>query len=1163
MLKRNNNMSINLKILSIFFLFLALGCTGSNNKTSNKNGNVDTNMNKSNLPNESKLTQDFDLKNLKASKWNIVGNSNFSKAAVDNQRLLIAPDSTKYIAFRDFSTNPKGQITVMYNKDAKQNWQVLGNTGFSTGQVDNVKMIVGTNGKLYVTYKDSGLNEKAVVMYYNSEAKQWQMLGGKPASAEKADSLSIAINPTNNRVYLAYSDYANGVNGFAKVVKFDGSSWINVGSKDYVLPNKVTDNSLAFDKQGKLYLAFSDKGFAMGRAAVMAYNSSSNSWDHMGSPGLSQGIAGAITLAVSPDNNLYLASNMQVDGIGVHILFYDKDIENWTSLGKTPVSDKYSFDVSLAISSDNKIYVGYRNSNDGGHADVVTLNNSQDWVPLGTSTHVSPGNVGSVAIAIDQDNIPVLAYSDLSAGGDGKATVLDYSIEKILEQLTSSKFNSSQQCVIISGTIYCKGKNQDGQLGVGDNIDRTKFTPIDVTNIPNIDRKFNAVALGLYSACAVSESGKVYCWGWNYFGQLGDGTNIDKNKPVAVYTSSLGNIKFTSISLGAKHACAIGNDGKTYCWGINTSGQLGDGTNANKTIPVAVNTSVTFNSISLGEDHACGIDTTGVVYCWGSNSGGALGIGSTLSSKNLPTAIKASTPPFNHISSGKAYTCGTITNGQVYCWGFNLFGQVGNGHISPYETKPVLLNTSNIGNVYFTNIFTGYAHTCAMSTTNKIYCWGVGATGQLGTGDLAIAAPLPTSLDTSSIGNNIQISSLSLSNVETCMITAPFNKIYCIGWVITPQVAPALKNFKSIASNKAHSCGIGNDNKVYCWGDNSAGQLGDGTNTNHSAPTLINTNGIGVDQFTSIYVGSFHSCAIVVNGNTYCWGANAKGQIGNGENKDSQTTPARVATDQHFISMSLGRQHSCAISASNYAYCWGLNDVGELGIGDYREPNMPFPIRTSLQFKMIAAGWGHTCAITLAGNQVFCWGSNYFYESGSGHPEGRDVVLWPFLVNGSSFNNEQLISISANGNLSHLTLVAGHTCVVTASGRVFCWGDNASKQLGNGTNQGGEFPIPIDTRYIGSVQFTKVLSGQYHNCGISNTNKIYCWGSDIDDWNIDQGTHEAYPTQVSINGNSEFKNFYIGGRHTCLNTVDDSSYCWGENGFGQALGALFFPVELP
>jgi len=1143
-----------IKALTALMMLYLSACNGSNTKTTNNSNPINHALKSQNI------TQDISLKNLKASNWNIIGNPSFSKSAVDNQKLLVAADGTKYIAFRDFSTNPKGQITVMYNKDERQDWQVLGNAGFSVGQVDSVNMVADSNGKLYVAYKDEGLNEKAVVMYYNSDAKQWQMLGGKPASADKVDSTSIAINPTNKQVYLAYSDYSNGVNGFAKVVKLDGNAWVNLGGKDYVLSNRVTDNSLAFDKQGKLYLAFSDKGFAKGRAAVMAYNSSSNAWEHLGSPGISQGVAGAITLVAGPDNTLYLASNMQVDGVGVHVLYYDKDIENWTSLGNTPVSDKYSLNVSLTISEDNKIYVAYRNPNEGGHADVVTLDDkTQNWAPVTNSAHVSPGNADYVAVSVDQDGTPYVAYCDLSTDGQCRSNVVKYGIEKFEQFAPGSNF----QCVLMSGHVYCKGDNRSGKLGTGDYVNKTNFTRV-LTN-----QRFTTISLGSDGhACAITSNGKAYCWGANYAGQLGDGSGLNKNTPVLVDTSTIGNVQFTSISLGYAHTCAIATNGKTYCWGYGIYGQLGDGNNEDKKTPALVNTTaignVQFISISLGWEHTCAIATNGKAYCWGYNSWGQLGDGTNID-RNTPVLVDTSVMgnvQFNSISLGYRHSCIITNNGKTYCWGLNSSGQLGDG-TNEEKNTPALVDTRAIGNAQFSSLASGVYHSCAIATDGKTYCWGLNNNRQLGDNTINNRNK-PVLVDVSSIGNS-KFTHIFLAQLYSCSIDTN-NEIFCWGSMPNMNVRQSysLQNQK-IALGYFHSCTISNEGKTYCWGKNSNGQLGDGTIIDKNTPVLVDTASIGNVQFTSIALGTNHTCAIATNGNTYCWGDNLYGQLGISDTSGYITKSKPVLVDTasvgniQFTSLDLGEFYTCGLTTNGKIYCWGANYKGQLGDGTTVGRNKPTEINNSVignvQFTSLTVGWVHACAISTNG-KTYCWGYNVDGQLGDGTTDDRTK---PVLVDTTGIRNAQFTSLSL-GKL--------HSCGIANDGKTYCWGYNVDGELGDGSSAYLKSrPSLIDTSSISNIQFTSIALGDFHSCAIAIDGKIYCWGKN-GDGQLGNGTIVDNNKPILVDtiaiGNLQFTSLALKNNHSCAIATNGKTYCWGDNPY-NVLGfeTTFFPIKLP
>ncbi len=362
--------------------------------------------------------------------WTLVGKERFSITEVDNEKLAIAPDGTKYLAFRDFYDSI-GRVTVMYNKDDKHDWQLFGNSLFSKGRVDDTSIAIASNNKIYVAYIDEGLDNKAVVMTYNTNNNKWEMLGSSAVSPGVAKSTSIAINPINNEVYLAYSDYSNVRNGFAKVVRFDNksNSWVDVGSKEYVLANQVKNNNLAFDKNGNIYLALSDYGFAMGRAVVFSYSKDDDKWHYVGSPAISSSVAESINLVVGANNTLYLAYSTAMSGGQVIALYYDQKKSGWYPLGKDVVATGYNLYVSLAITPNNNLYIAYGSPYKGDYANVVSYDDKdQSWKTVGISAHVSVANVDSLALTIDKDNSPVLAFADLSDAGLGRSTVMKYYI---------------------------------------------------------------------------------------------------------------------------------------------------------------------------------------------------------------------------------------------------------------------------------------------------------------------------------------------------------------------------------------------------------------------------------------------------------------------------------------------------------------------------------------------------------------------------------------------------------------------------------------------------------------------------------------------------------------------------------------------------------------
>jgi hypothetical protein len=252
-----------------------------------------------------------------------------------------------------------------------------------------------------------------------------------------------------------------------------------------------------------------------------------------------------------------------------------------------------------------------------------------------------------------------------------------------------------------NGSLWCWGYNWYGQLGDGTNTSRN--TPVQI-----ISSGVSYVAAGGRHTCAIKQDGSLWCWGFNGSGQLGDGTWADKNTPVQIMSSGV-----VSVALGSSHTCAIKQEGSLWCWGWNIDGQLGDGTGGfgvSRNTPVQIMSSGVV-SVALGYYHTCVIKTNGSLWCWGNNTSGQLGDG-TNTAKNSPVQIMSS--GVSSVSLGKDHTCAIKTNGSLWCWGYNYLGQLGDGANSSRNT-PFQIMSSGVSSVSL-----GKDHTCAIKTNGSL-----------------------------------------------------------------------------------------------------------------------------------------------------------------------------------------------------------------------------------------------------------------------------------------------------------------------------------------------------------------------------------------------------------------------------------------------------------
>ena len=362
----------------------------------------------------------------------------------------------------------------------------------------------------------------------------------------------------------------------------------------------------------------------------------------------------------------------------------------------------------------------------------------------------------------------------------------------------------------------------------------------------------------------------VFAFGDNAFGKLGDGTTDTAYIPEVINAAAeeLSGKNITQISAGHSHSCALDDAGKAYCWGKNSNGQLGDGTNTNSLRPVAVASAQIFTRISAGQDHTCAVTNTGAAYCWGLNGNGQLGNNSTTASSSPVEVWSLSGISINQISASADHTCALDNASKAYCWGSNSYGKLGNGS-ETQSTTPVAVDHARS----YATISAGLTHTCAVAVGGSGYCWGWNGMGQLGDGT-----------------------------------TTPRS---------TPTAVAGGRTFTQISTGQGyHSCAVESTGRAYCWGENKQGQLGNGTTNqgNTSNPVAVSISWVLWSKtLTQVSVGASYTCAISTDESAYCWGDNSSGQFGN-NSSTSSTTPVAAGWDKLFTQIDAGNNHTIGLS---------------------------------------------------------------------------------------------------------------------------------------------------------------------------------------------------------------------------------------------------------
>jgi alpha-tubulin suppressor-like RCC1 family protein len=599
---------------------------------------------------------------------------------------------------------------------------------------------------------------------------------------------------------------------------------------------------------------------------------------------------------------------------------------------------------------------------------------------------------------------------------------------------------------------------------------------------------FIKIVSGSAHTCALTSAGAVKCWGDNVFGQLGDGTTTDRSTPVDVVGLSSG---VTALAAGSAHTCAVTSGGAVKCWGQSGYGQLGDGTYwGEHSTPVDV-VGLTNSVIALtaGWGHTCALVSGGAVKCWGYNGEGELGDGTT-TQRNTPVDVVGLTSSGTALAAGLYHTCSVTSSGAVKCWGNNDSGQLGDGTYWEDRSTPVDVVGLTSG---VTALATGDFHTCALVSGGVVKCWGENTSGQLG-------------------------------NDATTNRSTPV------------EVVGLTSAVTALEGGSAHTCALASGGSVKCWGDNSSGQLGDGTTTQRSMPVeVVGLTGAGV----ALAAGSAHTCVVTSSGAVKCWGANHYGQLGN------STTQRSVPVDvggvaNGVIALATGGNHTCAAASDGAVKCWGLNRFGGLGDGTTTDRSTPVDVvGLSSGATVLAAGEYHTCAISIDG-AVKCWGHN---------EEGE-------LGDGTSTNCSTPVDVV--GLTSGVTALAAgwvHTCALASGGALQCWGYNGFGQLGDGTTTDRSTPMDV----VGlSSGVTALATGDYHTCAVTSSGAVKCWGFNFDG-QLGDGTTTQRSTPVDVVGlSSGVTSLAADMHHTCAVTSSGAVKCWGN---GQVTPADV--VELP
>ena len=643
-----------------------------------------------------------------------------------------------------------------------------------------------------------------------------------------------------------------------------------------------------------------------------------------------------------------------------------------------------------------------------------------------------------------------------------------------------------------------------------------------------------------------------------------------RNVAATLQTAALTSSNVMQIESGFDFVCALFRDGRVKCWGDNSFGglgqenttQIGDATGEVASLNyIDLGSGARAKQIAAGGSYACALLTNGQVQCWGYSDFGNLGIsdrdglgdapgemGSSLVRANLGTGLTVRSIATSNYNT----TCAIFTDGRLKCFGYNRYGGAGAGvsdqtlGASDSELGDALPFVDLGTNRYAVKVAPGGEHTCAILDDGSVKCWGLNDRGQLGVGD-------STNRGTTAASMGDALPTVGLGTGRTAV---------------------------DIASGDDHTCVILDNATVKCWGDGTFGRLGQG-NSNHVGdtagevasllPVSLNTTLPPV----SIVAGSSSNCVKFATGLVKCWGYNNTGQlgigstttIGDGSGEMASLAAVDLGTGETAVSITAAGASYCAVLQDSAVKCWGLNSSGQLGIGNTTNVGttsgqmgnslQEVPLSASLLTSSIVAGGDHTCA-TQSNSTAKCWGLNSYgqlaqdYPSNLGDSTGEMVSLSTI-----DFDGDGIDSVVAGGN---------HTCAFTVSSEIKCWGLNTSGQLGLGNTNligdiDGETASSISTVNIGTSTYGSFLdAGENHTCAVTTTGTLKCWGLNtsgqlgigsavaIGDGGSEMGSFLA---TTNVGTGRTVSQVSTGGSHTCALLDQGDLKCWGLNTSGQ------------
>ena len=733
------------------------------------------------------------------------------------------------------------------------------------------------------------------------------------------------------------------------------------------------------------------------------------------------------------------------------------------------------------------------------------------------------------------------------------------------------------QMLSSTGEIYISGYNGYGQLGEGEstsNITIAKKAK-NMDQVKNIDTNTN-------HSIASDRSGFVYTTGYNGNGQLGIGSNVSTNEYTVIgdtyvhvsenrisieegkdkqVTATLDN-KFNLINdlvdqnnityeTLNNEIAIVDQDGTIHANKMGTVEIIATHTITHKSTTIFVQVvpvgKVTVPKLEIGATHTAALKTDGTVWTWGSNSYGQLGTGDNIN-KAMPAKVMDIENAID-ISVGSYNTVVVKDDGTVWSFGYNGYGQLGDGTSSSRNTPVQVIKQDGKPLEKIVKISAGTNKTIALDENGHVWVWG----------------------------NTYKSTATKLSTVNNAIDISPSYVVTQTGKVYTLEGEKLeIDNILRVSEGTNHALFLTKEGTGYSIGANSNGQLGDGTTVSKNSPTVIKTEKSNLTDIKELKAGSGSSMAIMKNGDTYTWGSNNNNKLGTTATKN-QIYPTKLENVNTSISGDIGTDNGGIIDTQGFVYMWGLGTYGNLGNSLYNtsvEPVLVGAEEAGLDEYDIILHLGETHQITVT-NKTFnvlkeiqetgtinynIGNSNIASISNTGlvtgQKEGKTTAIVTKADTGAtSIANVTVLPEGVEIEPMALTCMS-HTVVLKANGTVWAYGLNSSYELGNGTSISSDRPIQVS--FPSNIKIAQIAVGNTHNLALDTEGNVWVWGV-----NSNNALGTKLKTTPSRLGISNVKKIAANNDQSMILTKDGYVYVWGLNSNGELGVGTYKEVKTP